>query len=276
MTPSVTVFESRSKEAICSKGLYFARILTMQLSIVIPAKNEELLLPRLLASIRAQHFTDYEIILADAHSTDETVRKAAAFGVHVVEGGMPGPGRNRGAEHARGEYLLFLDADVLLLEETFLEDGLKEMRDRELDVGTCRVSALHGTPTDRAFHEAYNIYTLAIQPLLVHATGSCLWVKRSIHERLGGFDEVVVFAEDHDYARRAKKSDFKVGILRKHKIAISTRRYRKEGMVQIAAKFVFSELYMLTLGSFKRLPFKYEFGEFEEQDKVAVKRRYDA
>lgn len=248
----------------------------MQLSIVIPAKNEELLIPRLLASIRAQRFTDYEIILADAHSTDETARKAAQFGAHVVEGGLPGPGRNRGAAHARGEYLLFLDADVLLLDDLFLEDGLKEMKDRDLDVATCRVSALHGTPTDRAFHEAYNIYTLAVQPLLAHATGSCLWVKRSVHEQLGGFDEVVVFAEDHDYARRAKKRDFKVGILRKHKIAISTRRYRKEGMMQIAAKFVFSELYMLTLGSFKRLPFKYEFGEFEEQDKIAIKRRYDA
>lgn len=248
----------------------------MQLSIVIPAKNEELLLPRLLASIRAQKFTDYEIIVADAHSTDHTARRAAEFGARVVEGGMPGPGRNRGAKHARGEYLLFLDADVLLLEESFLEDGLKEMQDRHLDLATCRVSALHGTTSDRAFHEAYNIYTLAVQPLLPHASGACLWVKRTVHEQLGGFDEVVVFAEDHDLARRAKKQDFHVGILRKHKIAISTRRYRKEGMMQIAAKFVFSELYMLTLGSFKRLPFKYEFGEFEEQDKVALKRRYDA
>lgn len=248
----------------------------MQLSIVIPAKNEELLVPRLLASIRAQHFTDYEIIIADAHSTDGTARRAAEFGARVVEGGLPGPGRNRGAAHAHGEYLLFLDADVLLLEETFLEDGLAEMKRRNLDVGTCRVSALHGTTSDRAFHEAYNIYTLAVESILPHATGSCLWVKRTVHEQLGGFDEVVVFAEDHDYARRAKKQDFKVGILRKHKIAISTRRYRKEGMVQVAAKFVFSELYMVTIGSFKRLPFKYEFGEFAEQDKVAVKRRYDA
>lgn len=247
----------------------------MQLSIVIPAKNEELLLPRLLASIRAQRFTDYEIIVADAHSTDSTPRVAAQFGARVVEGGLPGPGRNRGAAHARGEYLLFLDADVLLLDESFLEDGLQEICDRALDVGTCRVSALQGTTTDRAFHEAYNIYTLATEPILPHATGACLWVKRSVHQELGGFDEVVVFAEDHDFARRAKKRDFRVGILRKHKIAISTRRYRKEGMVQIAAKFMFSELYMVALGSFKRLPFKYEFGEFTEQDKVAVKRRYD-
>ena len=260
---------------IYPKERYFVRLLAMQLSIVIPAKNEELLVPRLLASIRAQKFTDYEIILADAKSTDATARKAAQFGAQVVEGGLPGPGRNRGAAHARGEYLLFLDADVLLLDPAFLEDGLQEMRARNLDVGTCRVSALHGTTTDRAFHEAYNIYTLATEPILPHATGSCLWVRRTVHEELGGFDEVVVFAEDHDYARRAKKRDFTVGILRKHKIAISTRRYRKEGMMQVAAKFMFSELYMVTLGSFKRLPFKYEFGEFDEQDKVAVKGPYD-
>ncbi len=245
----------------------------MQLSIIIPTKNEELLLPRLLASIRAQQFTDYEIIVADAHSTDETARRAATFGANVVEGGMPGPGRNRGADVARGEYLLFLDADVLLLDAQFLEDGLREMKERALDLATCRVSAMHGTPADRAFHEAYNIYTLATEQLLPHATGSCLWVKKAVHTELGGFDEVIVFAEDHDFARRAKKKDFQFGILRQHKIAISTRRYRKEGMMNVAAKFVFSELYMLTMGSFKHLPFKYEFGEFAEEDKKALKRR---
>lgn len=244
----------------------------MQLSIVIPAKNEELLIPRLLASLNAQSFRDFEVIVADAASTDQTAKRTKEFGARVVEGGLPGPGRNRGAEVAKGEYLLFLDADVLLLEEAFLEDGLHEMQKRSLDVATCRVSALHGTTTDRAFHEAYNIYTLATEQFLPHATGSCLWVKKAIHEQMGGFDEVIVFAEDHEYARRAKKNKFKFGILRKHKIAISTRRYRKEGMVQIAAKFMFSELYMLTLGSFKRTPFRYQFGEFEEQDRDALKK----
>ena len=43
-------------------------------------------------------------------------------------------------------------------------------------------------------------------------------------------------------------------------------------MVQIAAKFMFSELYMLALGSFKRVPFQYEFGDFREQDKDALKK----
>lgn len=244
----------------------------MQLSIVIPTKNEETLLPRLLSSIRSQRFQDYEIIVADAHSTDHTAQKAQEFGAKVVEGGLPGPGRNRGAAHAQGEVILFLDADVLLLEPTFLEDGLAEMKRRNLDVATCRVSALHGTTIDDAFHHAYNVYTLATERVIAHATGSCLWVKRDVHPALGGFDEAVVFAEDHDYARRAKKGGYKVGILRSHKIAISTRRYRKDGMVSIAAKFVFSELYMLTLGSFKKLPFKYEFGEFQKQDKEALQK----
>ena len=83
-----------------------------KLSIVIPVKNEETDLPKLLASIKAQTFTDYEVIVADAHSTDKTVELAQAAGAIVVEGGMPGSGRNRGAEAAStGDPLAEMDID---------------------------------------------------------------------------------------------------------------------------------------------------------------------
>ena len=97
----------------------------MRLSIVIPTKNEENYLPRLLESIRSQVFSDYEVIVADAASTDRTREVAVKFGAKVVEGGLPGPGRNRGAEAAQGDRLLFLDADVVLPSEDFLSDMLK-------------------------------------------------------------------------------------------------------------------------------------------------------
>lgn len=84
------------------------------LSIVIPAKNEEIYLPKLLKSIKKQNFCDYEIIVADADSIDRTKEIAQKYRAKVVKGGMPGRGRNAGAKVAKGEVLLFLDADVLL------------------------------------------------------------------------------------------------------------------------------------------------------------------
>ena len=44
----------------------------MKISIIIPAYNEEETLPSLLKSIKTQNFKDYEIIIADANSTDKT------------------------------------------------------------------------------------------------------------------------------------------------------------------------------------------------------------
>ena len=89
------------------------------INLIKPVAPEELeeeeYLPKLLESIKSQDFTDYEIIVADAQSDDNTREIAKEYGCIVVEGGLPGPGRNRGAEVAQGEMLLFLDSDFSLL-----------------------------------------------------------------------------------------------------------------------------------------------------------------
>lgn len=243
----------------------------MHVSIVIPTKNEELYLPLLLASLRGQTYQDFEIVVADAHSTDKTCEIAEAAGARVIEGGMPGPGRNRGAAVAKGDIICFFDADVILPHPCFLQDSLVEFAARELDVAACPLTVQDGTLLDHVLHGAYNHYSYAVQPVLPHAVGCAIIARRSVHEAIGGFDETVVFAEDHDYARRADKTGYRAGILRSHKIAISPRRYRKEGMVRTAVKFVWSEASMLVRGPFRHMPFSYEFGNFREQAKTRVK-----
>ncbi len=238
----------------------------MHVSVVIPTKNEEHYLPRLLSSLREQTLTDFEIIVADAWSTDRTRDIATSVGARVVDGGLPGVGRNRGADVARGTYVFFFDADVALPHPFFLEDCLREIQERNLDVATCRVRALDGHTIDHMMHGAYNAYTLVTERLLPHAPGFCLLVRREAHEKNHGFDEEVVFAEDHDYVRRAKHAGFAFGILRKHKIDVSLRRLHKDGRMHTAVKYVFAEIRMLTVGPFKhRTPFAYEWGKFKKE-----------
>ncbi|HWQ99863.1 MAG TPA: glycosyltransferase [Candidatus Methylomirabilis sp.] len=232
-----------------------------RLSIIIPTKNEEVHLPRLLASIKEQTFTDYEVIVADAHSNDGTRRIAEEWGARVVEGGMPGEGRNEGALHAQGELLLFLDADVVLPSHHYLRDVIVELDERKADVATCKVAPLSKRPIDRVFHGAYNAYVQATERIRPHAPGFCILVRRHTHEGIEGFDEDVVFAEDMDYVQRAHRMGRRFNILKSHPIKVSVRRFDRDGRWGIAMKYLFAELRMVTRGPFKKkTPFRYEMG----------------
>ena len=91
-------------------------------SIIIPARNEEKNLPRLLQSIADSATRPLEVVVVDDDSTDKTAEVAASLGAHVlpsVERPVGWTGKSwacyQGAQYATGEVLLFLDADTYLL-----------------------------------------------------------------------------------------------------------------------------------------------------------------
>jgi len=224
------------------------------LSIVIPCKNEEENLPKLLKTIKAQAFTDYEVIVADAASTDRTHEVAESFGARVIPGGMPGPGRNKGAAVAQGQIVLFLDADVMLPNPKFLKENLDEMKRKGACVATAKVKPVSRNYIDKAMYEVYNAYALAMEKVLPHAGGFCIFAKKSVHDDLGGFDESIVFAEDHDYVRRAVKAGYRFRILRSQPIMCSVRRLEKDGRLETAMKYALAELRIMVKGPFKEMP----------------------
>src|SRR4051812_23345434 len=86
-------------------------------SVIIPAYNRAQLIGRTLQTALAQEFSDYEIIVVDDGSTDETATISASFGskvrVMARENAGPGAARNAGIAHATGDYIVFLDSDDL-------------------------------------------------------------------------------------------------------------------------------------------------------------------
>ena len=97
----------------------------MKLSIIIPVYHTQDTLPRCLDSILRQSFTDYEVILVDDGSTDDSPKICDAYSrqdgrvkvIHKENGGLS-DARNAGILQAKGEYITFIDSDDTIAEDT--------------------------------------------------------------------------------------------------------------------------------------------------------------
>lgn len=239
-----------------------------QLSIIIPAFNEEKYLPRLLESIKNQDYQNFEIIVADANSKDRTAEIAKKYGCKVTKGGLPAAGRNSGAKIAKGKLLLFLDADVILPQQ-FLRRTVSEFIRRNAGVATCFMRPLTKKKTDIALHNFANYYMKITRNVYPHAPGFCIFSKKSIHDKIKGFNCELKLAEDHDYVRRASMAGcFK--ILRSETIPVSVRRFDKDGRLNVSAKYFLVELYRLFKGDITSDIFHYQFGHDGKNNKGQI------
>jgi len=103
---------------------------TPLVSVIITNYNYARFLNEAIASALGQTYPNIEVIVVDDGSTDESVLVAKKHPVRVIE--QPNSGvaraRNRGAAEARGEYIVFLDADDVL-QPTFVEHCFRALRD---------------------------------------------------------------------------------------------------------------------------------------------------
>ncbi|NGM17160.1 glycosyltransferase [Eggerthellaceae bacterium zg-893] len=113
-------------------------------SIVIPVYNAEAFLDPLLDNLKAQTFTDFEVICVNDGSSDSSLdilerasEQDSRFHAVTRENGGEGAARNTGLEHARGKYIICVDADDLV-EPNLLEAMVQPfLADDSLDVVLC-------------------------------------------------------------------------------------------------------------------------------------------
>src|SRR3990167_8387264 len=94
----------------------------MKLSVIIPVYNEEDVIIDCLKSLSHQIYKDFEIIVVDDGSTDNLKLKSQNLKILTQNHKGPGAARNLGAKHAKGDILIFVDADM-----TFDKDFIKEL-----------------------------------------------------------------------------------------------------------------------------------------------------
>lgn len=234
------------------------------LSIIIPSLNEEEYLPWLFSSIKKQKFSDYEIILADAGSKDKTLQIAKKYRCKIIPGGLPAKGRNEGAKVAKGEDLLFLDADTVL-PENFFEKALKEFNERGLELASfCLIPLPKNKITSFLLNIFYNQPIVLLESALPHAATGIL-MKKEMFTKTGGFDEDVKLAEDHYLARRAiKVFKAKFGIIKSTEIFVSDRRFKTDGWISVAVRYFLCELHLIFIGPVRSDIFKYKFNHYNK------------
>jgi glycosyltransferase involved in cell wall biosynthesis len=184
----------------------------LPLSVVIPCFNAAATLGGQLAALAAQRWPgEWEVIVADNGSTDGSVAVAASFRdrlprltVAAASGHLgPGHSRNVGARVARGEALLFCDAD-----DEVAPGWLAAMAQAlgEHDFVACRYEVAKLNPpwvaAARPHPQETGLNPYTYPPFLPHAGGGGLGVRRRLHEVVGGFDEDLPALEDTDYCWR--------------------------------------------------------------------------
>ena len=210
-----------------------------ELTIVIPCRNEEEYIGRLLEEISLQGVGATEIILADANSTDRTVEEALSSSLQlglklkIAPGGLPAVGRNRGAFLAKTKYILFVDADVTFTHKCSLLDCLDQMKEGDYDMMT--TTPVHRGDTNIRASLLFFLNKISTRWLSRRdpfAIGAFTLVKKGRFDELekfdglGGYDEEVKHTEDWLLSKKVSPSKF---LLITDLITQDDRRFKKFG-----------------------------------------------
>lgn len=221
-------------------------------SIVIPALNEEKYLPLLLSDLASQLLADFEVIVVDGKSTDKTVVKAREFktkipGLLVVKSQKSSVSlqRNLGAKKARGEWLIFMDADNRI-NKFFLKRVKAKLAKKEIEMFT-NWSDVDGS--DSGSKLLTDVINIGIEVRkFVHypaAMGALIGIKRAIFVEVGGFNLQMSYLEDAEFVTKACKKGFKFHIFHSPKYTYSLRRFRKYGLWRAVRKEIQFQLKLL-------------------------------
>lgn len=206
----------------------------------MPCLNEEKYICTILKDLSWQTKKPDKVIIADAGSTDKTlkiIKKFKKLNIEVINGGWPATGRNNGAKLCpKNSLIYFMDADISIPKD-FIKKTSEEFIKKNLDC-----AATKNKPFYRKWEKGYKnsfirlmdnlIYTVTNQAIVIFsflglplAIGTCMLAKKELVEKIKGFDVEKSPVEDVDFAQRAAKNG-KFGVL-KPLVRISTRRFDK-------------------------------------------------
>lgn len=234
-------------------------------SIIIPTLNEDTQIAQLLDAISAQTYQPEQIIVVDAHSSDQTVQISKRYPKVSVLNSTPNIGHQRslGGHKATSDYLFFLDADTQP-ERDFAQKVLHLCAKKNLDIACPWYWPLHSTLLIKSCYAFFNGLFYLFQYLQPSGAGSCIVVKRQVFVKHKGFRNDLKF-DDIEFIRRVgRRHRFRTLPIVLH---VSDRRFRKHGVLPTMLTYLVLSLlfffHLFTLAN--SIP--YLFGQYAKQTK---------
>ncbi|MCL4391078.1 glycosyltransferase family 2 protein [Candidatus Parvarchaeota archaeon] len=216
------------------------------ISVVIPTRNEEKYLGRLLNSINRQTYTNFEVLVCDFNSSDKTREIAKEKGARVIGVRKRGQShaRNVGIKNAKGDIIAFIDADFVLSKGLF-EDSVKKMREGVAAAVPKFSLDTAGVPLSKQGFYSFclkvdNLWKkISLSTYNPRAYGCVFCSAKEVHNA-GFFKENLLVSEDPDFYNRLRREGRFI-LLRKS-AKLSFRRILKRGLLLSGYLYLKSDL----------------------------------
>ncbi len=193
------------------------------LTIIIPCKNEKDIIQKTLDLLNYQSdINGVQVIVCDASNDgvthpdlcDRLEYGSDRFDLYLTTGGLPAVARNIGFNVMKSDnnrliktpYVLFIDADVFILDPKVIKRSFYRIHKQNLDLVTAKFRSDNGK-----FNYVYKTFDI-LQMMSKWSTPFCLggfmMVRSETFERLGGFDEEIKIAEDYYFSKQIKPNKF--------------------------------------------------------------------
>ena len=223
-------------------------------SVIIPTKEEEKYIENTLKAIRNQNYSNIEIIVSDGCSADNTVKIAKKYADKIITNKkiIASSGKNLGARYAKGDILVFVDADTLL-SHNWIENAVNLFENKDIIATYGRSEPLEKSIKAKFFSELTNFILHASSAInfrqltiFVIWGGNILAVRKRIFNKVGRFNERLVLSEDKEIVKKLMHVG-KVVFSPKNISYVSFRRLEKDGYLKWYFRWTVSSILFLVL-----------------------------